>query len=758
MDSHGQSPRGLNPRPRRALAGIACRKKKLRNKVCSYPGVHSEPVVTAPVQGESSNGETTLESSSGAAGTGNDAARRDGRCDELPQREVWQSSVIADVLVTIPPGIKPDSSGAPSANSKTPTQGTASDDHDGYAKGDQSNTHGLRTNSNGVASYADTYPISSIILKKRCFFPTHWIFATTLAPHALDWLEQEVRNQGSICQELMTCKCLARSIKAARVLPWTQGEYGKHLPTRRVADDLFEAYLRTFESVYRILHIPTSRRAYEQIWENSSLAGSASPANVVQLQLCLAIGACFHDEAFSLRPQALQWIREAERWLESSGKLRMTILGVQTGCLLHLARLTTQHNCENHVWASCGTLVRAAISVGLHRDPAKLPSMSPLEAEMRRRLWTTIMELVLDSSIDAGGPPMLSVDDFDCSLPLNLNDTELDKTNNPPKTPYHDPEEFTDTSMQIALGRTFTVRLSVAKYVNCIKTRDSHKETLRLSSELMAEYRSLVKYLHSLHPAPTKFQQQHCELVVSRYIFALHMTYMPRALKDPAQFYFSRTICVDTALRLSSFSLPLASSFSEPLLAGMHNVFRRKAHCQDWIRLVTNGHGPFRSMPYMAAMVIAAELTAIIHQTHDTSPWMGVIPFNQTHAGSRTRTVELLSLIREATKWTKCRVRAGQVNVKDLVFITVMLAGIEAVMEGMPAEKAMDVKAREALADSIQILTEMAGTATSAWNPPPYPGDEGLGTASEFWSIEFSGMNWDTLFQPGCTQSHFPTH
>ncbi|KAI1773838.1 hypothetical protein F4818DRAFT_104159 [Hypoxylon cercidicola] len=754
-----RSSRGLNPRPRRALACIPCRRKKLRcdhkhpcsnctrsrSKACSYPGTHGESAVTTP-QGEPGGGETVFASSPGAAGSTETA--RDASQGEFPRREVWQSSVLADVLVTIPSGIKPDSSGSPLTASKTPTQ-IVHVDQDEKAKEDryQSSTHGLRTNSN-VASYMDTYPISGIIMKKRYFFPTHWAFTTTLSPHALDWLEQEMRSQGGIWQDLMTSKCLAKSIKSARVLPWTPGEYGKHLPMRKVADHLFEAYFRTFESVYRIVHIPTSKRAYEIMWENPGLACLTSPAHVVQLQLCLAIGACFHDETFSLRPQALQWIREAEHWLESSGKLRATVFDIQTGCLLHLARLTTQHMRENQVWASSGALVRTAMSVGLHRDPAKLPSMPALEAEMRRRLWATIMELVLDSSIDAGGPPMLSSDDFDCSLPLNLNDVELDASNSG-EAPYHDPAEFTDTSMQIALGRTFSVRLSIAKYVNSIKAEDSHKETLRLSSGLMAEYRSLVKSLHSLRPRPTKFQQQYCELVMSRYIFALHITYMPRSLKDPAQFYFSRTLCVDTALRLSSFSLPLSSSLEDPLLAAMHNILPFESHCDDWVRLVTGGCGPFRSVPFAAAMVVSAELTAIIHQTHDTSPWMGVMPFNRTQMGNGIRIIELLSLLREATKWTKARVQAGQHNLKDYVFMTVVLAGIEAAMEGIPAEKAMDAKGREALAEGIRILAEMAGTAASPWNHPLGSSDEGLDIGSEFWSIGFSGMDWDTLFQPG---------
>ncbi|XXH01017.1 hypothetical protein Hte_007368 [Hypoxylon texense] len=725
-----------------------------RHKACSYPGIHGDSAAnsaaTTPPQSQPGGGETALGSSPRVAVSSKAPERddgRDARQDEQPRREVWQSSILADVLVTIPSGFKSDTGGEPSTDSKTPTQATALIDQDENAKETRSSTHGLRTNSNAFR-YMDTYPISGIILKKRYFFPTHWSFTTTLSPHALDWLEREARNQGPIWQDLMTCKCLGRSIKSARILSWTQGEYGKHLPIRGVADDLFEAYLRTFETVYRIVHIPTSRRAYEIMWENPGLASIAKPAHVVQLQLCLAIGACFHDETFSLRPQALQWIREAEHWLDSSGKPRATVFDIQTGCLLHLARWTSQHMREHQLWPSSGALVRAAMSVGLHRDPAKLPSMPALEAEMRRRLWATIMELVLDSSIDAGGPPMLSPDDFDCSLPLNLNDAELDNTSNSGDVAGHDPAEFTDTSIQIALGRTFAMRLSIAKYVNSIKSEDSHKETLKLSSDLMAEYRSLVESLHSLRPAPMKFQQQYCELVMSRYIFALHITYMPRALKDPAQFYSSRTLCVDTALRLSSFSLPLSSSLEEPLLAAMQKVLPFESQCGDWVRLVTNGSGPFRSVPFAAAMVVAAELTAIIHQTHDTCPWMGVMPFNQTQMGSRLRIVELLSLLREAKKWMKARMRAGHHNVKDLMYMTAVLAGIEAAMEGAPAEKAMDVKGRESLAEGIRILAELAGTATSTWTHPPGSCDEGFGIGSEYWSIGFSGMDWDTMLQP----------
>lgn len=660
----------------------------------------------------------------------------------VPRREVWLLSALGDVSLTIPSEGHPDLDGETRTASAVPTPGTAYINRVESAKENQPGACGRRTNPQ-VSSFTDvTHPINGMIVKKRYFSPTHWMFSMTLTPHALDWLDEQVRIQGRIWQDLMTCKLLARSIKAGRVLRWTPGQYGTHLPTRRVADDLLNAYLRTFETIYRIIHIPTSRRAYDAFWENPGLV---NPAHVVQLQLCLAIGACFYDEMFSLRPQALQWIREADHWLESTGKLRLTVFDIQTMCLLHLARQTSQFLREYHVWASSGALVRAAMSVGLHRDPARLPAMPTLEIEMRRRLWATIIELVLDSSMDAGGPPMFSLDDFDCSLPLNINDAELDVDGDSKVTP-HDLTEYTDTSIQIALGKTFAVRLSIAKYANSIKAETSYPETLKFGSELMTGYRSLVKYLHSLNPPPTKFQRQYCEFVLSRYIFSLYLPYIPRAMRDPSQFYFSRVLCVDTAIRLTSFFLPLSSSRQEPLISAMHNILPFESHCSDYVRLVTCGSCAFRSINWQAVMAIAAELEATIRQAHDTSPWMSVVPFDRTKNASRMRGIELLAVLQEGAKWTKQRVQAGHHNAKDLVYINVVVASIEAAMSNAPSEQAMDAKGRETLAEAKKILAEMSGTGTDAWDISPNLAQEGLGVSGEFWSIGFSGMEWDTSF------------
>ncbi|KAL2809984.1 hypothetical protein BJX63DRAFT_434739 [Aspergillus granulosus] len=94
--------------------------------------------------------------------------------------------------------------------------------------------------------------------------------------------------------------------------------------------------------------------------------------------------------------------------------------------------------------------------MGLHLDPKHLVQPSPFQAEIHHRLWATILELVIQTGMDAG------VD----NLPLN------------------DVQGLTDTTIQVALLRSLPLRLQIARVVNNFRSGPSYKETLRLSTEL----------------------------------------------------------------------------------------------------------------------------------------------------------------------------------------------------------------------------------------------------------------------------------
>jgi hypothetical protein len=194
---------------------------------------------------------------------------------------------------------------------------------------------------------------------------------------------------------LTQAKVLGRQIKAMRVPQIMNLEFGSQVPPKQLADQLVEAYLRTYESIHRVLHIPSFRLEYARYWQNPK---AARQAFVIQLQLCMAIGAVLQDDQFSLRSLAVRWVYEGRLWLlQPSEKSRMNLSGLQVCCLVHLARDVCGVG-SDLVWASAGTMMRMALYIGLHRDPVHLPKMSLLVAETRRRLWATILEMLVQSS------------------------------------------------------------------------------------------------------------------------------------------------------------------------------------------------------------------------------------------------------------------------------------------------------------------------------------------------------------------------
>jgi len=283
------------------------------------------------------------------------------------------------------------------------------------------------------------------------------------------------------------CKALARIIKSRRAPPWPCIPTAD-LPPKDIADELVDCYLRTTETVYRVLHITTFRRDYEALWISDTVPNTAF---LVQLKLVLAIGATTYDDKFSLRTSAIRWVYEAQTYLsEPNLKSRLSIQSLQTNLLLLLARELADVGGDT-VWISAGALFRTAVYMGLHRDPASGPKMTAFAAEMRRRIWNSILEISLQSSLTSGGPPFLSLDDFDTEPPGNFDDDQI-VADDPVSKPETD---FTQMSIAIAFRKTFSLRLAITKFLNDTGSHSTYDETLRLDTELRASHKALHQTL-----------------------------------------------------------------------------------------------------------------------------------------------------------------------------------------------------------------------------------------------------------------------
>ena len=607
----------------------------------------------------------------------------------------------------------------------------------------------------------------------------------------------ECDKTSTLFKSLCSCKNLAKVIKNKRVPSMISVNFGLHIPSRIIADQLVDAYLRTFESVYRILHIPSFRREYCAYWENPA---AATKSFIIQLQLCMAVGACFLDDTFSHRHMATQWIYEAQFWFVQPGeKSRMNIQGLQALCLLYLARETCAIGADL-VWISVGTLVRAAVFMGFHRDPEHLPKMSLYVSEMRRRLWATILELILSASLESGCPPSINLKDFDTKPPSNLNDDDLENTSDQGPISPKPISVFTDTSIQIMSLRSFETRLTIARYLNEFDTINSYDETLRLHRELTAACRGFTASVQRFQSAgspqsrhPSRFQVKLVELSLHRIFLILHLPWLPAAEHDP-RYYYSRKICIETAMRLyrgmtahknssppTTLASPLASLDAQPL--GAQTIER-----DDFQRLLICGCGTFRTVPVQCFFTMGLELVWQREEDRDMNANLdlgseepGGLSELSIPVGTRVRVVggqsvqesELVEGIRYALGWAKSRVLAGETNVKGYLFLGGLLKQVEALQRGAPDEEiekaitdCLDVTVKEC----INILKRMAanegsiraGSVAGSVSREPGsngdPGLEGLGFDVEtggLWSGSVSDWDWDEMLQERETSVNF---
>ncbi|KAI9163939.1 Transcription factor lepE [Paramyrothecium foliicola] len=618
----------------------------------------------------------------------------------------WHSSDAASILLAPPTPVT-----LPHSNNQSPQDPQLPFGQQHSRDGDDQAcliAQALNTNSDIVrhAIYKSIYVspsswIHSVLLvsPQKLFLLFHVIVliqGCAKVPSVLEWYENEIKDKGKFWQAIQDSKSYANQLKISKAMPWSAPDYGHYLPLWDQATILLDAYLRTFESTHRILHIPTFKRDYDLLWSDRS---ATTNGFIVQAQLCFALGSALYDETFSLRPRAEQWIREAESWLETS---QPTILSIQTMCLLSLARAVIGEVDNTKFWVYTGLVVKSAMSIGLHRDPGKLPSMPPAQAEIRRRLWTTVLELLLQSCLDAGGAPLLSCDDYDCNLPANLDDTQLDFSSSD-KLEHRELEHLTDSTLQILLGRSLSLRLTIVGLMSGIKTTLSYDETLRLNAQLTTARSYLFGALDEMRTKVSTFQRHYCYMTMSSYVFTLHIPFMTMAPANPT-YLLSRNLCIDTALHLSYCSMPLSST-NEPLFLAVRSADILDKQSDDFARLSLCGSGLFRAVQFQAIMVVAAELFLAL-DTVDVQSRLPNLKIFRSCGGS-LRNLELLSIIRTATDWSRRRILAGQVNIQDHVFITAMVACANAMVEGSPASDFMVAKSDEACIEARNMLIDM---------------------------------------------------
>ncbi|KAJ4345110.1 hypothetical protein N0V95_005923 [Ascochyta clinopodiicola] len=320
------------------------------------------------------------------------------------------------------------------------------------------------------------------------------------------------------------------------------------LPPKHEVDAQAVLYFQTWETTYRILHEPTFWQEYNIFWErrpgDDKQAGFATIlVLVVAATKCLTVKEdVFVGDSTSDRDAASNLIETCEMWLNRQPRKRLTLPFFQLQCLALLAK---RANCVKlkQDWLTAGDVVRLALASGMHRDPSLLATgrISEYEKEMKKRLWYTIAELEIQSSLDNGLQSSLTSLYFDTPAPSNVPDEDfsLETKQMPTSRPV---EQFTTTSYCIAALKSLPLRIHLTKLLNDPSNQLQYEDVLHYDEQITSVLVELPTWTDSRGLIPSAL----LGLQLRQYLLILHKSYAKRANLN-RRFMYSFTTSVEAA-------------------------------------------------------------------------------------------------------------------------------------------------------------------------------------------------------------------
>jgi hypothetical protein len=328
----------------------------------------------------------------------------------------------------------------------------------------------------------------------------------------------------------------------------TDTEVFSALPERSVVDVQAALYFQTWETTCRILHEPSFWKEYAAFWERQP--GDSSPASfAVMLILVVAITKCispkddvFEGDTTADRQKASDLIEVCDIWISRQPRKRLTLRFFQLRCLSLFARRV---NCVGlkQDWVTSGDLLRLALASGMHRDPSLLSTgkISVFEKEIKKRLWVTIMELELQSSIESGLQSSLVGWHWDTPAPTNLSDDafSMDTQELPAGRPI---EHFTSASYICVSRQSIPFRLHLMQLLNDPSAKLPYSEVLHHDAQIHELLASLPKWDTTCAIIPTAL----LTLQLQQFLLLLHKRFAKLAPSND-RFMYSFTACINAA-------------------------------------------------------------------------------------------------------------------------------------------------------------------------------------------------------------------
>ncbi|KAB8071004.1 fungal-specific transcription factor domain-containing protein [Aspergillus leporis] len=683
----------LRKRPRPAVSCLRCREKKLKcDRVtpcqnctkagcsgdCTYSqgSASSEPLPMAKrahlsIYDAARRPDQHLELGR-ATGVGilEDLQQRVIRLEErfAPGTQMNNSAAVIDSLPSHASGQRP-SKISPESSSSRPFLGTL------VVKGDRTRYHGQNNRITLLNQFAEAKEFIAQCTKDS----------------SIVGLAKEVQFlQGKLQHQIASpVSTLAGDVSPELV------QLHASLPAKAVCDRLLDTYTTNFEKIFRIIHVPSFLRQYAQFWaEPDHESYRSSSAFLPQLTAICAISVSLERQSTRVNDLALwdylngtaliaikEWLRKISR------KQRTDLAPLQADTLLLLARRLRLVSAEE-LWRATGTLVRSAMVMGLHLNLSECTELSIFQAEIRRRLWITIVEMDLQASATAGMPVMISQHDIG-PPPANLNDSDMDEstTELQPPRPL---SQWTDSLTQVSLATSLPERVRAMALVRRVDQRPDF-------DKLVQQGRKIEECLRQI-PAPLKAEQTSMigdspavllnrvllDVYTRRPLLCLYRSVVLGNRGDGPAFLEIHRVCLESSVAILSHQ-----DYFDPNVADLE-IFDSNAYW-DLFQILCNGDVLWAALSVCGCIKHA-------NQRIPNCNLSGITAQGMHSKASLTRTVE------NTLDSLTLRIGEAGSNLKDILLLSVVLQSIRARGSAQLQEHWMSQGAKKALSACRQHL------------------------------------------------------
>ncbi|KAL8328633.1 hypothetical protein RB597_004412 [Gaeumannomyces tritici] len=333
--------------------------------------------------------------------------------------------------------------------------------------------------------------------------------------------------------------------------PAPEVELRAELPSKSSVLTLCGRYFNSMDNAVNIVHAPTFHQTLQKHWEDPSQTPIMWLGMLYSI-LCLAM-LSYHkigDEPAEWKGRSLELAAEYRlrtvQCLVTGDYTKPGEYTVETLILYKFGEYSSRYDADVGLWMISALTTRVAFRMGYHRDAKWFPSITPFQAEMRRRTWALIRMCDIMFSLQVSLPAMIHDEDCDTQLPSNIFDEEFgpDTKVLPPSRPRTEPTPMAYMIAKVRLG------LELGRIIQAttrIGAQVPYDEILRLDARLREVVAELPPHLKlqplegSHDPLTLIIARLNIDILVQKIFCLLHRNYLPRSRKNPRYAHSRRT-------------------------------------------------------------------------------------------------------------------------------------------------------------------------------------------------------------------------